>query len=37
LLDPAGTLLAEGRALCITLDDEHLERFKAHHYAGNRR
>jgi acyl-coenzyme A thioesterase PaaI-like protein len=30
LLDPSGQLLAEGRALCVTLGDEHVEKFRAH-------
>lgn len=30
LLGPSGQLLAEGRALCVTLNDEHVEKFRAH-------
>jgi acyl-coenzyme A thioesterase PaaI-like protein len=30
LLDGSGQLLAEGRALCVTLADEHVEKFRAH-------
>jgi acyl-coenzyme A thioesterase PaaI-like protein len=33
LLDGDGEIMAEGRALCVVLGDEHMERFKAHHRA----
>jgi acyl-coenzyme A thioesterase PaaI-like protein len=33
LVGPTGELIAEGRAICVTLGNEHMEKFKAHHRA----